>query len=56
MIVAIVISILWIILPFAVFSIHTMMKTQIKLMREAAERERIRDSEARNERRNEGRF
>jgi biopolymer transport protein ExbB/TolQ len=43
-----VIAILWIIVPFAVFAINDKARRIEKLLREQAERERIRDSQARN--------
>jgi hypothetical protein len=52
MILGFVLTILWIVMPFVIMGIHGTLKEMLKLMKQAADREKIRDSQ----RRNDGRF
>ena len=52
MILGFVLTILWIVMPFVIMGIHGTLKEMLKLMKQAADREKIRDSQGRND----GRF
>jgi hypothetical protein len=51
MVLGIVLTILWIIMPFVIMGIHGTLKEMLKLMKQAADREKIRDSQQRNDKR-----